>query len=175
MKAWLLRSFVEQVWPSACGSFDPVPQRELATFYQRCSLLVLPSLNDVYPNVVLEAMACGRPCVVTSSVGAAELVVDGESGFTVPPGDPEALAERLSAALAMSRRRARRLVHAAAESSSGCASAVVAAEPSRRSGEAHDPPRLLVWGDATETRRSLIPHTGSGGVNRPHSDGRAAR
>ena len=102
MKARLLRSLGEQGLAESVRFFDPVPQRELATFYQRCSLLVLPSLNDVYPNVVLEAMACGRPCVVTSSVGAAELVVDGESGFMVPPGDPEALAVRLSAALAMS-------------------------------------------------------------------------
>jgi glycogen synthase len=101
MKEWLLRYLGEHGAAESVRFFDPIPQRQLVSFYQRCSLLVLPSLNDVYPNVVLEAMACGRPCVVTSSVGAAELLVDGESGFVVPPRDPEALAGRLSDALAM--------------------------------------------------------------------------
>jgi glycogen synthase len=164
MKAWLRRSFVEQGVAECVRFFDPVPQRELATFYQRCALLVLPSLNDVYPNVVLEAMACGRPCVVTSSVGAAELVVDGESGFTVPPGNPEALAERLSVALGMSQ-AAREAIGARGRGivERRCASAVVAAESVEAFREA-----VSSCGGATETRRAV-------GVNRPHSNGHAAR
>jgi glycogen(starch) synthase len=129
MKAWLLRYLGERGAAGCVRFFDPVPQRELVSFYRRCWLLVLPSLNDVYPNVVLEAMACGRPCVVTSSVGAAELVVDGESGFMVPPGDAGALAGRLSAALAMSP-AAREAIGARGRGivERACSSAVVAAE-----------------------------------------------
>jgi glycosyltransferase involved in cell wall biosynthesis len=129
MREWLLRYLGEHGATESARFFDPVPQRQLVSFYQRCSLLVLPSLNDVYPNVVLEAMACGRPCVVTSSVGAAELLVDGESGFVVPPRDPEALARCLSDALAMSP-AAREAIGARGRGivERTCSSTVVAAE-----------------------------------------------
>jgi glycogen synthase len=129
MKAWLLQHLGDHAAAGCVRFFDPVPQHELVSFYRRCSLLVLPSLNDVYPNVVLEAMACGRPCVVTTSVGAAELVVDGESGFQVPPGDPQALAACLSAVLAMSP-GARESIGARGRAAveRACSSAIVAAE-----------------------------------------------
>jgi glycogen synthase len=129
MREWLLRYLGEHGATESARFFDPVPQRQLVSFYQRCSLLVLPSLNDVYPNVVLEAMACGRPCVVTSSVGAAELLVDGESGFVVPPRDPEALARCLSDSLAMSP-AAREAIGARGRGivERTCSSTVVAAE-----------------------------------------------
>jgi len=81
--------------------FDPVPQAELVGFYQHCAVFTLPSLNDVYPNAVLEALACGRPCVVTDTVGAAELVAEGDAGRIVPPGTAAHLAEALSSLLAL--------------------------------------------------------------------------
>jgi glycosyltransferase involved in cell wall biosynthesis len=43
----------------------------------------------------VEAMACGRPVVVTSNGALPELVVDGANGRVVPSGDPRALAEAL--------------------------------------------------------------------------------
>jgi glycosyltransferase involved in cell wall biosynthesis len=69
-----------------------VPQDALVAMYQACDLFVLPSHNDVYPNAVLEAMGCGRPCVVTDTVGVAELVEKADCGRVVPPRDPAALA-----------------------------------------------------------------------------------
>jgi glycosyltransferase involved in cell wall biosynthesis len=57
-------------------------------------VLVLPSAEEAFPNVVAEAMASGVPCVVTR-VGDAPIMV-GESGWVVPAKDPHALAGALA-------------------------------------------------------------------------------
>lgn len=59
----------------------------------------LPSYMEGCPNVVLEALASGRPVVATRVGGIPELVREGETGYLVPPGDPEALADGLAKAL----------------------------------------------------------------------------
>lgn len=58
-------------------------------------VVVSASEWESLPNAVLEAMAAGRPVVATQVGGTAELVADGETGYVVPPGDPEALADRV--------------------------------------------------------------------------------
>jgi glycosyltransferase involved in cell wall biosynthesis len=55
-------------------------------------LLVLPSVADPLPLVVLEAMLLGKPVVATHSGGASEMVVEGVTGALVPVNDPSALA-----------------------------------------------------------------------------------
>jgi glycosyltransferase involved in cell wall biosynthesis len=55
-------------------------------------LLWLASGNEGLPNVIMEAMACGRPVVATDVWGNRELVVNNETGFLVPLGDRAALA-----------------------------------------------------------------------------------
>ncbi len=47
------------------------------------------------PKTLLEAAACGRPMVATDVPGSREIAIDGETALTVPPDDPEALAEAL--------------------------------------------------------------------------------
>jgi glycosyltransferase involved in cell wall biosynthesis len=67
----------------------------------------LPTLRDAFPLVVLEAMQHGLP-VVASAVGAIpDIVVDGETGLLVPPGDAAALADRLARLAASPELRAR--------------------------------------------------------------------
>jgi glycosyltransferase involved in cell wall biosynthesis len=60
----------------------------------RADLFVFPTLADVLPLAIMEAMASGLP-VITTSVGAiTEQVEDGVTGFLIPPGDEQALADR---------------------------------------------------------------------------------
>ncbi|ARV57699.1 glycosyltransferase [Nostocales cyanobacterium HT-58-2] len=63
--------------------------------FGRASVFVLPSVEDGFGLVVLEAMASGLPVIVTSHCGAADLVEDGVNGFIVPPRDEKAIAEKL--------------------------------------------------------------------------------
>jgi glycosyltransferase involved in cell wall biosynthesis len=55
----------------------------------------LSSSAEALPMAVLEAMALGRPVVATDVGGTAEAVVDGRTGFVVPPGDADPFAHAL--------------------------------------------------------------------------------
>jgi glycosyltransferase involved in cell wall biosynthesis len=72
------------------------PQAEVLPWLHRASLLVLSSVTEALPNVVLEAMAAGLPVVATRVGGLPELVVPGRTGWLAPPGSPPALAAALS-------------------------------------------------------------------------------
>jgi glycosyltransferase involved in cell wall biosynthesis len=77
-----------------CGYRDDIPE-VLSTF----DAFVLPSIAEACPVVVLEAMAMARLVVATDVGGVTEQLTDGEHGFVVPPGDPEAIADRVLAVL----------------------------------------------------------------------------
>lgn len=67
---------------------------ELRELYARSAVVVVPLYeNDFQAGVttLLEAMAMGKPVIVTRTTGQTDVVVDGENGLTVPPGDAEAL------------------------------------------------------------------------------------
>jgi glycosyltransferase involved in cell wall biosynthesis len=78
----------------------PLTHDELPSEYAAADVVVVPSVADAggdrdgLPNVVLEAMASGRP-VVASDVGAIATAVEGIAGLLVPPGDADALARAL--------------------------------------------------------------------------------
>ncbi|MEK6287217.1 MAG: glycosyltransferase [Acidobacteriota bacterium] len=63
-------------------------------------LMALASLHEGLPNAVMEAMAAGVPVVATAVGGTKELIVDGQTGYLVPPANAGALAERITFALA---------------------------------------------------------------------------
>lgn len=82
----------------ACARVDFVgslPQAELVGLYRQCDVFVLPSHHDVFPNAVLEAMGCAKPCVVTSTTGVARMIADHDAGRVVPPRDVAAVAGAL--------------------------------------------------------------------------------
>jgi glycosyltransferase involved in cell wall biosynthesis len=58
-------------------------------------VFVLPSRRENMPQALLEAMAMGRAIISTASIGVREVVEDGVTGFVVPLGDVDALAERM--------------------------------------------------------------------------------
>ena len=61
----------------------------------RADVVALPSAADPFPVAVLEAMAHAKPVVGTYSGGMADQIADGETGYLVSVGDPEALAARI--------------------------------------------------------------------------------
>lgn len=67
----------------------------IPSFHKLSYLYVLPSIYDVCPTSVLEAMASEKPVVVTSFGGQKELVVDGVNGIMVPPANAEALSQAI--------------------------------------------------------------------------------
>jgi len=71
---------------------------EIALWMGACDVFCLPSLREGCPNVVLEALSCGRP-VVASRVGGIPDVVSEQSGVLVEPADSYTLGEALDLAL----------------------------------------------------------------------------
>jgi len=78
------------------------PHSELPLWFNACDVFCLPSLNEGCPNVVLEALACGRPVVATSVGGIPEIISDGPETKLVPPADPKSLADALQLMLCSS-------------------------------------------------------------------------
>jgi glycosyltransferase involved in cell wall biosynthesis len=88
----------------------PVPDRDLPDLYRGAAVLALPSVDrtcygrdvpvsELLGLAALEAMSSGTPVIASRIGGLAEIVVDGETGFLVEPGDVEALRNRLALVL----------------------------------------------------------------------------
>jgi len=71
-------------------------QDTLPYYYSAAEVLVMPSLYESFGMVALEAMACGTPVIASEVGGLGYLVQDGQTGYTIPDSDPEALCDKLS-------------------------------------------------------------------------------
>jgi glycosyltransferase involved in cell wall biosynthesis len=74
---------------------DNMPQAKLADLYGAADVLALGSTREGWPNVLLEAMACGTPVVATNVGGVMEIVGDDSVGAVVTRRDPEEFATAL--------------------------------------------------------------------------------
>ena len=81
---------------------------QLVAEYRRAPCVVLPSVYttpdgqrrrvpELLGQTLLEAMACGRPAICTDVASMPEVVVHGETGYVVPPGNPAALGSAIAA------------------------------------------------------------------------------
>lgn len=73
-----------------------IPQPELYKYYSQGSVFVMPSLQEGFAVVQLQAMACGLPLICTTNTGGEDVVEEGKSGYVVPIRDPRALAEKIA-------------------------------------------------------------------------------
>ena len=80
---------------TGCQFMGFVPRDEVIHCISTTRVLAMPSWFENYSIAALEAMAGGRPVVVTETNGVAELVKKTDAGRVIPPGDSKALAEAL--------------------------------------------------------------------------------
>lgn len=92
-----LEELVLELNLSACVSMRGLqPHQEVARMFGEAWAVAVPSRwEEPFGLVALEAMMAGAPVVASHSGGLAEIVRDGQTGFLVPPGDVDALAEAL--------------------------------------------------------------------------------
>jgi starch synthase len=73
-----------------------LPREHVIQLYSHASVFACPSVYEPFGIINLEAMACEIPVVASAVGGIPEVVVDGETGFLVPPADPDELASAIN-------------------------------------------------------------------------------
>jgi len=74
----------------------PVDHEKIPLWISASDILVLPSLSEGRPNVVLEALACEVPVVATNVGGIPEIMIDGETGYLVPSKNPIEISRKIN-------------------------------------------------------------------------------
>ncbi len=75
------------------------PRKTVQDYMQKCDYFLLPSKRDSAgdcegtPVVLMEASACGKPCITTNHSGNPEIIINEETGFVAPEGNVQKLAE----------------------------------------------------------------------------------
>ncbi len=98
-----LEQQVQQKGLKDCVRIVPhIPFEIIHHYYRAADVFVLPSIIDKEGNteglgvVLLEALACGVPCVASHVGGISDIIQDGKNGFLVEPRNPEALALKIT-------------------------------------------------------------------------------
>jgi glycosyltransferase involved in cell wall biosynthesis len=93
------REYLQNIFRSArcldaVSFLDSVPLSELPSLIHSYDIIWIPSLYDNFPLTCLEAMACGKPVVVSNAGGLPEMVKHGETGLVFRTGDAADLAQK---------------------------------------------------------------------------------
>jgi glycosyltransferase involved in cell wall biosynthesis len=86
---------LEQDFPNVT-LLHQLTRAETLSRMEQVDCLIVPSRIDPIPTVAVEMLMKGGLLLCTDVCGIAHYIVDGEDGFTVPPEDPQALADKLS-------------------------------------------------------------------------------
>jgi glycosyltransferase involved in cell wall biosynthesis len=79
---------------------------DVSAVYRESDIIVIPSRSEGLPNVLLEAMALGKPVIATNAGGIPEVIRNGVNGVLVPIADPESMARAMSMLLTSAEQRA---------------------------------------------------------------------
>lgn len=92
-----LKNMVGELELEDCVHFvGKVSHTDILHYLRNADVFVLPSISEGFPNVLLEAMACGLPIVATHVGGIPDIVHDQVHGFLVEPKNAEKIAEKIS-------------------------------------------------------------------------------
>jgi len=92
--------------------YGKVPEDELRAAYTRADVFVISSIAELQSIATMEAMASGLPVIGADAVALPHLIHDGENGYLFPPGDVDALADRIRTVLAADDAEYLRMQHA---------------------------------------------------------------
>jgi len=99
---WLVGAVAEEMHPfleryrrADIITHGPKPQSKLSWYYSQGSIFCLPSIQDGFGMVILQAMACQLPAICTTNTAGKDVIREGVEGFVVPIRDVEALKEKI--------------------------------------------------------------------------------
>ena len=70
---------------------------KLNDLYNKAHVFILPSIEEGFATVILQAVAAGCPVIVSENTGAAEFVKNNKLGYTVPIRDSDSITDKLEA------------------------------------------------------------------------------
>jgi len=98
-RATLERQIVDEGLSEYVMMVGNKPHGEIPFWMNACDLFVLPSLNESFGIVQIEAMACGKPVVATATPGSREIIVSDRHGLLCQPANVDDLAEKIRVGL----------------------------------------------------------------------------